>query len=220
MKAHGHSAVFMLTTMCQLESAGNVFSVTTSCDECNIAQVTGSYILWWINVACSRFVMLWYEWLTIDRSYEWLIPGCLLDSTLKVDCQLISLFNLWGVYMRKCITKQHQDFIIHNWESFPEWQVHLCMARNWAFSLAWFPVLLCLWQEMRVIPSACSTTLLLCVGSASAKAIHCLLWHMQGTEIIFLLQTQILKPGNLPQSVPLIASSYNVHWKKIILAYV
>jgi len=46
MKAHGHSAVFMLTTMCQLESAGNVFSVTTSCDECNIAQVTGSYILW------------------------------------------------------------------------------------------------------------------------------------------------------------------------------
>lgn len=171
MKAHGHSAVFMLTTMCQLESAGNVFSVTTSCDECNVAQVTGSYILWWINVACSRFVMLWYEWLTIDRSYEWLIPGCLLDSTLKVDCQLISLFNLWGVYMRKCITKQHQDFIIHNWESFPEWQVHLCMARNWAFSLAWFPVLLCLWQEMRVIPSACSTTLLLCVGSASAKAI-------------------------------------------------
>lgn len=194
------------------ESTWAMLSVwATSCDECNVAQITGSYILWWINVACGRFVVLWFEWLTIDRSDEWLIPGCLLESTLKVDCRLISLFNLWGVYMRKYITKQHQDFIIHDWESFPEWQVHLCMARNWAFSLAWFPVLLYLWQERRVIPSACSTTILLGVGSASAKTIHCLLWHMVGTEIIFILQTQILKPGNLPQSLPLIASSYNVH---------
>lgn len=128
---------FLCWPLCVSRNLLKMLSVwATSCDECNLAQVTGSYILCWINVACSRFVVLWFEWLTIDRSYEWLIPGCLLASTLKVDCRLISLFNLWGVYIRKCITKQHQDFIIHTWESFPEWQVHL-----YGYELGFFPCL-------------------------------------------------------------------------------
>jgi hypothetical protein len=79
----------------------------TSCDECNVAQVTGSYMVWWINVACNRFLVLVIR-VVNNWSILWVVDSrlLLLESTLKDDCRLISLFNLWGVYMRKCMTKE------------------------------------------------------------------------------------------------------------------